>query len=538
MGGFHRLVAVVGDAVLVALSYLPVDREQQFLLPPDMRDWLPAGHLVWFVLEVVERVDTAALHARHPNDGVGRRAYDPDMLLALLIYAYCTGLRSSRQIERRCESDVAFRVLCANHTPDHTTISRFRQHHSTEAVRLFSDVLMLCAEAGLGSVGVVAVDGTKVGADASLAANRSRAAIEAEVAAMLVEADTVDASEGDLFGLRRGDELPPELTDPTSRGARLDAALTQLAAAAAVRRGEADAAREAWTRAQAAAAERGERPLRRPPEDESVAAAEAAVAMEDQRAEAKTRKRLAREADAAVKGQKVSGRPPKRGETSGQRRARKTLARAKARAATRANKQAAQQSAKATANTTDPDSRIMKTQNGWVQGYNAQAAVNECGVVVAAEVTQEGNDSAQCQPMMAAIRANFDAIGLGDRCIGLVLFDAGYLSVDNLTAPGPDRLIATGKARTLRAGSATTGDPPPDATPLEAMEHRLRTPSGRSTYKLRGQLVEPCFGIIKDARGFRRFMRRGLDNGAAEWNLIAATHNVLKLFGATSPLPA
>lgn len=519
----------------MALSYLPVDRYQQFLLPPDMREWLAADHLVWFVLEVVGRLDTTALHARHPNDGVGRRAYDPDMLLALLIYAYCSGLRSSRQVERRCHSDVAFRVICANHAPDHTTIARFRQHHSAEAVRLFSDVLVLCAEAGLASVGVVAVDGTKVGADASLAANRSRAAIEAEVAAMLAEADTVDAGEDDLFGERRGDELPPELTDPTTRGARLDAALRQLDAAAATRRTEADAAREVWARAQAETAERGERPPRRPPADEAVAAAEAAVAMENERAEAKAQQRQAREAEAAAKGQKVTGRPPKRGETSGQRRARKTLARAKAKAEARAKVQA-EQAGKATANTTDPDSRIMKTQQGWVQGYNAQAAVNENGVVIAADVTQEGNDSLQCQPMMAKIRANLDAIGIEEE-IGLVLFDAGYLSIDNLTAPGPERLIATGKAKTLRAGS-TTGEPPPDATPIEAMEHRLRTPSGRSTYKLRGQLVEPYFGIVKDARGFRRFTRRGLTNAAAEWNLIAATHNVLKMFAASSPKPA
>src|SRR5437867_3691999 len=316
---------------------------------------------------------------------------------------------------------------------------------------------------------------------------------------MLAEADTVDAAENDLFGERRGDELPPELVEPNSRGRRLDAALRQLDAAELARRAEAVAARAAWKGRQAAAATEGKRPRGGRPADEEVAAAEAAVAHEDQRAEAKAQQRQAREADAAAKGQKVSGRRPSRGETSGQRRARKSLARAKAKAAARAKGQAAEQAAKATANTTDPDSRVMKTHNGWVQGYNAQAAVNEAGVVVAAEVTQEGNDSLQCRPMMAAIRANLDAVGI-EQEIDLVLFDAGYLSVDNLTAPGPDRLIATGKARTLGAGSTTTGEPPPGATALEAMEHRLRTPSGRSTYKLRGQLVEPYFGIVKDAR--------------------------------------
>lgn len=156
-------------------------------MPPSLQDWLPHDHLVWFVLDVVERVDTSELHARHPNVGAGRRAYDPDMLLALLIYAYCTGIRSSRQIERLCEVDVAYRVICANVVPDHTTIARFRQVYQEQAVRLFTDVLILCQAAGLTSVGVVAVDGTKMGANAALRANRTREQIEAEVAKMMAK---------------------------------------------------------------------------------------------------------------------------------------------------------------------------------------------------------------------------------------------------------------------------------------------------------------------------------------------------------------
>src|SRR5947209_8257658 len=154
----------------MALSYIPVDRDQQFLMPPSVREWLPEKHLVWFVLDVVDRLDTSGLHARHPNDGAGRRAYDPDMLLALLIYAYCSGVRSSRQIERLCEIDVAFRVIVANHQPDHTTIARFRQHHQEMAAEMFVDVLALCASSGLVRLGVVAIDGTKMQADASMKA--------------------------------------------------------------------------------------------------------------------------------------------------------------------------------------------------------------------------------------------------------------------------------------------------------------------------------------------------------------------------------
>ncbi len=212
----------------MALSYLPVDRSQAFLLPPNMAEWLPRGHLVWFVLDVVAKVDTSALHARRRNDGSGRRAYDPEMLLALLVYAYCSGQRSSRQIERLCEVDVAYRIICANRAPDHSTIARFRQDHQEQAVQLFTDVLVLCGAAGLAKVGIVSVDGTKMCANAALDANRSRAAIEAEVRAMVGEAVEADAAQDGLFGAGRGDELPPALADPRTRQAHLDAALAEL----------------------------------------------------------------------------------------------------------------------------------------------------------------------------------------------------------------------------------------------------------------------------------------------------------------------
>ena len=214
----------------MAFSYAPVDRAQQFLLPPDMSEWLPEGHLAWFVIDVVEHLDTSGLHKAHRNDGVGRAAYDPDMMLALLIYAYCTAVRSSRKIERLCSVDVAYRVVCANNLPDHSTIARFRQAHGTVAQRLFVDALTLCAAAGLARVGVVAVDGTRVGANASLKANRSRVEVETEVAEMFAQAEAADAAEERLFGAANGDELPPELADRQRRRARLDTALAELAA--------------------------------------------------------------------------------------------------------------------------------------------------------------------------------------------------------------------------------------------------------------------------------------------------------------------
>lgn len=523
----------------MAYSYRPVDRSQPFLLPPDVRDWLPAGHLVWLVLEVVGRLDTDALHVRHRNDGVGRQAYDPDMLLALLIYAYCTGVRSSRAIERLCEVDVAYRVVCANDGPDHTTIARFRQVHEQVAQSLFVDVLAVCAAAGLVRVGVVAVDGTKVGANAALRANRTRAHIEAEVAAMFAQADQVDGVEGGLFGDARGDELPDGLADRGRRGARLDAAVAVLEAQEAARRFE-------TAEAQAAS-------------DEEVARAEAALAEVEAeltdpagklgRAETDL---AAAETAATVEAAKVTpagkkmGRPRKspggktvkrltsqhdRAAAMGDRRHRHAQARvAKARA--RAEQRAAQPVTELKVNVTDPDSRIMKTPTGWVQGYNAQAAANQAGVILAAVVTQAHNDVGQCTPMMAAVAGQLAAAGI-DEPIGAMLFNAGYLSEDNLTAIGPDRLIATAKSwklgRTVPQHGYPGGDPPPGASPIEAMEHRLHTHDGARLYRLRQHTIEPVFGDTKSNRGFRHFMRRGLSAANAEWQLIATTHNLLKL---------
>lgn len=537
-GGVLAIGVWGGHAVGMALRYLPVDRDQLFLLPVSMRDWLPSGHLAWFVLEVVERLDTSVLHARHPNDGVGRRAYDPDMLVALLVYAYCTGVRSSRQVERLCEVDVAFRVLAAGHAPDHTTIARFRQDHADLAVQLFSDVLMLCAEAGLAKVGVVAIDGTKIAADASLKANRTRAQIEDEVRAMFSDAASLDAEEDRLFGEDRGDELPPELRDPRRRGARLDAALKVLDRQREAREAEVAAARaarrEAWDDRQRVVAGDDHRPTGRPPAELELEVATEALTHEERRDEARRQQRAEREAEAAAKGHKVHG-PTPTVEHRDLRRARRRVERAQAQAeavdaATRTG------DADERVNVTDPDSRIMKDQRGWVQGYNAQAAVNDHGVALAASVTQDGNDLAQCTPMMAATQANLDVAGITEP-VGVMLFDAGYLSEDNLTAAGPDRLIATSKAWKLRRTDPTNGPAPKDATPLEAMHHRLRTPDGSALYALRQHTIEPVFGDVKHLRGFRRFSRRGLSAVDAEWKLVMTAHNVLKLFRSQATTP-
>lgn len=212
----------------MAYNFIPCDRDQQFLLPPSLREWLPEDHLAWFIVDAVEELDLAAFHASYRDDGWGRAAFDPQMMVALLLYAYAIGERSSRQIERRCREDVAFRCLSANQIPDHATIARFRARHEEALAEVFTQVLALCAEAGLVSVGLIALDGTKLKANASQRGNRSHAQISSEVEAILAEAARADVEEDELFGERRGDELPAELRARSSRLARLRIAKAKL----------------------------------------------------------------------------------------------------------------------------------------------------------------------------------------------------------------------------------------------------------------------------------------------------------------------
>jgi transposase len=230
----------------MALGYRRVDRGQPFLLPPDMREWLPESHLVWFVIEAVEQLDTSGFCERSVLGGVGRAGFDPGMLVTLLVYGYANGVRSARQIARLCEVDVAFRVICAQDAPEHSTLSRFRAAHQEAFVGLFGQVLGLAARAGLGRFGTVAVDGFKVAANASIDANRDEGWLREEARRMVAEAAAVDAVEDAEFGEARGDELPPELSDPKTRRAKIRAALEELeqrkqAASEAAKQAEAEA---------------------------------------------------------------------------------------------------------------------------------------------------------------------------------------------------------------------------------------------------------------------------------------------------------
>lgn len=509
---------------MVAKGFRPVDRGQRFLVPPDMREWLPADHLVWFVLDAVAGLDLAGFRAGRRLGGAGRAAYDPGMLLALLIYAYAVGQRSSRQIERLCQTDVACRIVCAQDGPDHVTIARFRATHERALGDLFEQVLMVCARAGMGRVGAIALDGTKIAADAALAANRSESRLRRVAADILAEAAVVDAAEDEQYGDRRGDELPPQLADPDGRAARIKAMLDDIAAERAGKLADSEPVRRA--------ADRVERACDR------LARTRATVA--ERNAERAHWEQIIR----ADGGMGIGGnRPVPVDEHYDVRAAAARLARAEENL-TRARHSAAGQAAgEAKRNLTDPDSRIMPTRHGWVQGYNCQLVVSSDYLILAADVATNPTDYPHYPPMIdqagQAARAIRRATGRRTR-IGTVLADAGYASTTNLTCPGPDRLIALGTRHDHHIAARdhpTHGDPPPHTTAWQRMNHRLRTPAGAARYKRRAALVEPVHAHLKDRRALRRFTRRGLTAARSEYRFAAAVTNLLRLHThlATNP---
>jgi transposase len=512
------------------------------LLPVDLREWLPADHLVWFVLETVDELDTSALERSRRRGGAGAAGYDPQMLLGLLVYAYCQGVRSSRQIERLCLTDVAFRVLCAQDGPDHTTIARFRAEAREAFVDLFSQVLMIAARAGLGRFGTVAIDGTKIAANASIDANRGKEWLDRHVADMLVDADHTDQAEDSAArecpAVDRPDRVPATLGDRTARRERIRQAAQELAAQSQ-RRTRAEAERQAAALARRRRAEDGQPVLGRIPSGpHRLAEARAHLAREIAIHQAK----LNRYADLVAAGKKPVGRPPVPMEHSTRvARARGVVANAQAAEQAAAAGEEPASSAKelprAVANTTDPQSRIMPTRRGFLQGYNAQVAVTGDQLIVAVQVGQATNDQACFTPMMRAAvdaAARMHALtGNDDHVVGTVLADAGYNSDANLRDEGPDRLIALGKRRDHERAAAENqahGSPPADATPRQANAHRLRTIEGHDLYKRRGATVEPGIGNLKKI--IDRFSRRGLDNVTSELHLAATAFNLMKIHRA------
>ncbi len=543
----------------VAVNLRSSDVDQLMLMPPSVRDWLPEDHLAFFVLDTVAELDLAEFFAAYRADGRGGSVYDPAMMLAVLLYAYCTGERSSRRVERRLVEDVALRVVAANQQPDHATLARFRHRHQDAIAALFGQVLGLCVKAGLVDAGVVAIDGTKIAANASFFANRKQDALMAEMGEssgigdaaheaakqIIEEAEATDAAEDAEHGDRRGGELPAEWAGGRGRRARIRAALDEL---------ESQKTRDY---------------------------------------EARMAERAKKEADL---GRKLTGPKPKQ--------------------------DAARRSRPRRANTTDPHSRVMAQESkGVMQGYNAQAAATADQIVLAAEVVVGTNDQPHFVPMATAVTENL-ADAAHDGKVGTFVADAGYWTGANGTADvGAEVLIATrktswrkadkpdedqlailakvnrGELSQRKAGEmlgisysavasrtkryfgtdgqriARTAEPEPQewipiiervdrgeisrrqarheltvsdsrikamlahvrgeavdpSTARKAMDERLAEPEIAEVYNKRGTSIEPVFGNIKGNLGYRRFARRSLPAVQSEWRLMCTVHNLLKL---------
>ncbi|MEK6252631.1 MAG: transposase [Actinomycetota bacterium] len=454
-------------------NFLSSDRDQPMLLPPDLRDWLDEDHLAWFVIEAIEALDLEAFYADYRADGHGRAAHEPKMMLTLLAYAYSVGERSSRGVERRCREDVAFRVITANQAPDHATIARFRVRHETALSDLFGQVLGLCADAGLVSVGVLAVDGTKLAAAASNHSNKSYEQIAAEI---LAEAGRIDAAEDELHGSARGDELPAHLASREGRRAWLREAKEWLE-------------RERAAQAEAVPRDRSQR----------LELCRQRLVADWQTERQANRDYEAYRARGVMKDGRRFGRPPNPVEPPAQ--------------------------PEGTINLTDPDSKNMKAFRGYVQGYNAQAVTTERQIIVAAEIAPDGLDTAQLDPMIAAAERELEGAGVSERP-KVVLADAGYWSnghIDALRERGmtpivaPDAHNRDGPRKTRLGG------------PYDFMRRVLATDQGAELYSRRQWMVEPVFAQIKANRRIGRFKRRGRAAARSEWRLIAATNNLLKL---------
>src|ERR1035441_2065634 len=431
------------------------DVNQALLLPPSLHDWLPEKHLARFLVDVVEALDLGAIYDSYEEkDGRGQAAYDPAMMVRVLLYGYCTGSYSSRQIEAETYEDLGVRYLAADEHPDHSTLAEFRKRHLEALAGLFTQALQLCQKAGLVKLGHVAIDGSKIQGNASKHKamsyghmSEAEKKLQAEVEGLLQRAAAVDAAEDEKYGKGQGgDELPAEAKQKA---------------------------------------------------EVKKAAAEAQI---EQRRE-----------QAARTGKKVSGREPQV-----------------------VDPEQAVPDPKAQRNFTDPESRIMPDgshKGSFLQGYNAQIAVDgKAQVIVAAEVTQQSNDKQQLVPMLEQVKKN---VGAQPQAASA---DNGYWNakqVGDARVQGIDLHVATGKQKHEEPSKAADEDPTEstaEAGLLEQMRQKLKTEAGRELYRMRKAIVEPVFGQIKEWRGFRRFLLRGLQKVRAEWKLICLTHNLLKLF--------
>ena len=439
---------------------------------------LPEDDLVFFLIDLVPRLDLAPMYAHYDRETRGAPPFDVAMMTTLLLYSYCVGVFSSRKIAAACERNVAFLAIVGQRRPDFRSISDFRKIHLDALADLFIEVLQIAGQLGMVKLGNLSLDGSKVRANASrhkaMSYGYMKKEVErlrAEIAALLQQAEQTDAEQDAVHGSRRGDELPEELARREARLQAIEQAMGRL-------------------------------------EQEA-----------QEKVEAKRREREQADAERESRGEKRRGREPK--------------------------PISDEPEDKAQTNFTDPDAKIMKTSNkGFDYCYNGQAVVDEeQQVIVAADVTSAANDKQQATPLGQQTKDNLQAAGIeppapedGSEPVIPLSADTGYFSENNvsdLESQGYDPYIATGRQKHNQpASSNTDGDDPPgdDATAKERMTRKLQTASGRARYAKRKHIVEPVFGQMKQARGFRQFLLRGLNKVRGEWKLVCLTHNLLKIW--------
>lgn len=528
-------------------SFVVSDSDQVFLLPPDTRDWLPRRHLAWEIRELVAGFDLSGFLAEYRVDGRSRPAYHPAVMVALLLYCHCKGIRSSRAVETACYDDVGCRVITGNRQPDHATIARFVKRHRAGVRGLFVQGLVACARDGLVTVDLIAGDGTKVKANASLAANVTGEQLQIEIAELegllaaevdewLAQAEAADAAEDALFGDRGdsdgGDDgeggaetrpLPTPLRRTADTLIRRQAAKARLAERAAQDPGDAEH-RDRIQR------ERARLTAREQTLHELTAAQQARL--DDHR----RRQAAAR----AAGGRGADGRVPVPVQRSKQiQRAAAALANARRRLHKALTGQPNRKQHKI--NKTDPGSRVMLGKQGaYLQAHNAQIVANRHQIILAIGTHDNPTDVAALHPILAQTRANLDAAGVHHR-IGAALFDAGYASARNFTAPCEPTLYVAVTNEARQTGRRPDGEVPIGKQGWEQMTARMNSPDGKKLYRHRAAIIEPVFAQL-----FQRFGRnlnhrdRAVDT---ELHLWATTHNLLKLIrhrhnNAMNPNPA
>jgi transposase len=498
-----RLAAAVAAFIpgsILMKSYRPWNPEQSHLFPPAPQQWLPEGHLVFFLLDIVRELDLEPItRAVDAKDARGTKPYSPVMMTALLLYAYIVGVFSSRRIERATYEDVAFRVLTAGQHPDFTVIADFRRRHINAFANIFQQTVALCQRAGMVKLGLVALDGTKMQGNASKHRAMSfermqeqEKRLEGEIQELLQRSENADRADDERFGAgQREEDLPTELRRREGRLERIRAAKRAL--------------------------EEEARHARVEKLQQQAAAQDAKATQEEDPAERKratTRADKSRAPAAELAEHFDDDEPPSSmGTTSSGLETHRI----------KTTPEGAPDP-KAQRSFTDPDSRIQESGGSFLQGYNCQAVVDaEAQVIVAQGVTNQPPDNHHLEPMLEQAAANLGRLPTA------AVADAGYWTPDNAAygeTHGVDLYISTRRARRGRPPPA----PPLDDSPRSRMTRKLLSDAGRALYKRRKAIVEPVFGQIKEARGFRRFLMRGLRKVGGEWAMLAATHNLLKLF--------